>query len=142
MKNYYKLLNVDSKSELPEIKKAFRTEIALYHPDKNPSESAKLRFDELVEAFDILSNPEKRKAYDYMLEASMLSKPIVIEEQKQYKEWQRESKKSSKKYKTTALEELLLLDIFLDAGFSGLFNSTDNLFDGVGEALGDLFDLF
>lgn len=135
MKNYYDILKIDSKSDLPAIKKAFRKEIALYHPDKNPNESAKAHFDDLVEAFDILSDAEKRKAYDAMLKASLSNKPIVIEQEEHYKKWQQESKKTSKKYKTTTLEELLLLDIFLDVGFSGIF-------DDFGDAIGDIFDLF
>ncbi|WP_353779411.1 DnaJ domain-containing protein [Winogradskyella sp. 3972H.M.0a.05] len=141
IKDYYSIFNIDQNSDLNAIKKAFRREIAIYHPDNNPNEEAKDRFNDLVEGFNVLSDPKKRSAYDEMLRASMTNKPMVIEQQEQYEEWQEESKTSSKKYRTTALEELLLLDIFLDVSIPGMFGAGD-LFDDVGDAIGDLFDLF
>ena len=42
--NYYDILNVEKSADLDTIKKAFRNEIALYHPDKNKSEGAKTAF--------------------------------------------------------------------------------------------------
>lgn len=140
MKNYYTILKINGEADLAAIKKAFRREIALYHPDKNPNESAKQHFDDLVEGFNILSDSEKRKVYDAMLKASYTNKPIVVSEKQQYEEWKEESKKTSRKYRSTTLEDLLLLDIFLDVGFSGLL--TEDLFDGVGDLFGDVFDLF
>ena len=142
IKNYYSIFSIDPKSDLATIKKAFRKEIAIYHPDTNNSEGAKERFNDLVEGFNVLSDPEKRKSYDSMLEVSKYNKPVLVEEQQEYEEWQEESKKSSKKYRSTALEELLLLDIFLDVGFDSMIFGADNLVDGIGDALGDIFDLF
>jgi len=141
MKNYYNIFDISPQSELPEIKKAFRKEIAIYHPENNTTDFAKERFNDLVEGFNILLDPEKREAYDQMLKASQQNKPLVIEQQEQYEEWQEESRKSSKRYSTTTLEELLLLDIFLDASFGGVFG-VDDLFDDVGDIFGDIFDLF
>ena len=142
--NYYTILKIDRLADLDTIKKAFRREIALYHPDKNKSEGAKAHFNLLVEGFDILSNPEKRKAYDDMLERSTTNKLILIEQKKQeqYTEWKKEAKKKSDTYWLTDLSDLLLLDLFLDVGLSSLFSGTDNLIDGLGESLGDIFDIF
>ena len=142
LQNYYRLLNIDTSADLDTIKKAFRTEIALYHPDNNKSEGAKLRFELLVEAFEILSNPKKRNAYDAMLKASNTNKPVVIEpkSEAQYQEWKKESRKKSDNYWETSLTELLLLDVFLDAGLGGLFSG--DLLDGMEDTLGDLFDIF
>ena len=81
--NYYNILKVEKSADLDTIKKAFRNEIALYHPDKNKSEGAKAHFNLLVEGFDILSHPEKRKAYDAMLESSSSTVPVIIESKKQ-----------------------------------------------------------
>ena len=138
--NYYTLLNIDPSADLNTIKKAFRKEIAIYHPDNNSSPDAKDKFDQLVEAFDILSNEDKRQEYDKMLAFEKSNKPMVIEQKQQYEDWQKEAKKKSKSYEGIGLEELLLLDIsvlngdFLDMIFSG----TDDLLDGIG----DIFDLF
>lgn len=142
--NYYELLKIETSADLNTIKKAFRREIALYHPDKNKSEGAKVHFNVLVEGFDILSNPEKRKAYDAMLGFSVTNKPVIIEQKKQeqYREWKKEAKKKSDTYWLTDLSDLLLLDLFLDVGLSSLFSGSDDLIDGIGNSLGDLFDIF
>lgn len=142
--NYYQLLNIDKSADLDAIKKAFRTEIALYHPNNNKSEGARVRFDMLVEGFDILSNPKKRDAYDQMLGFSETNKPVLIEPkaEEQYKEWKKEAKKKSDTYWLRDLSDLLLLDLFLDAGLSGLFSGTEDLLDGLGDSLGDIFDIF
>lgn len=142
--NYYTLLKVEASADLNTIKKAFRREIALYHPDKNKSEGAKAHFDMLVEGFDILSNTEKRKAYDEMLQTSAAHKPIVIEQKKQeqYTEWKKEAKKKSDSYWLSDLSDLLLLDLFLDVSLSSLISETDHLIDGLGDSLGDIFDIF
>ena len=145
LQNYYRLLNIELSADLNTIKKAFRTEIALYHPDNNKSEGARVRFDMLVEAFDILSHPKKRAAYDAMLGNSKTNKPSIIKPkaEEQYQEWQKEAQKKSKNYWDTSLTELLVLDIFLDAGLSGLFS--DDLLDSIGDSFGDiggLFDIF
>ena len=138
--NYYTLLNIDQSADLETIKKAFRKEIALYHPDNNSSPEARERFELLVEGFDILSNEEKRRNYDALLKHEATNKPIVIEQKQQYEEWQKEAKKKSKSYEGIGLEELLLLDIFVLNGdfLDGLLSGADGIFDG----LGDIFDIF
>lgn len=138
--NYYTLLKIKESADLYDIKKAFRKEIAIYHPDNNKSPNAKAQFNLLVEAFDILSNTEKRKAYDELLKSQTTNKPVVIEKKEKYKEWQEESKKKSKEYYDFGLEELLLVDLFILNGdvLDGLFSGLEDLTDG----LGDVFDLF
>ncbi len=137
--NYYKLLNVDPKADLDTIKKAFRTEIAKYHPDKDSSAEAAERFNQLVEAFDILSDKEKRRTYDKMLNTETGLVTMPQQKEKEYKEWKKEAKKKSKTYRDTTLEDLLLLDIFLGGDIlGGIFSGADDLLDGIG----DVFDLF
>ena len=64
-RDYYEILGIDRKSEGDEIKKAYRKLAVKYHPDKNPGDKAsEERFKELGEAYDVLSDPQKRAAYD------------------------------------------------------------------------------
>jgi molecular chaperone DnaJ len=61
----YTVLGVDKKATAAEIKKAYRKLARQYHPDRNPEdEKAEERFKEISEANDVLSDPEKRAAFD------------------------------------------------------------------------------
>ncbi len=65
MKDYYKILGVRSTAHDADIKRAFRQLAIRYHPDKNPDPSAELLFKEINEAYEILSDPQKRAGYDW-----------------------------------------------------------------------------
>ena len=63
--DYYKALGVDKKASAAEIKKAYRKLARRYHPDQNQGDKgAEARFKEISQAYDVLSDPEKRKQYD------------------------------------------------------------------------------
>lgn len=63
--DYYKVLGVDKTATQEAIKKAYKKLARKYHPDLNPDdETAKLKFQEINEANEVLSDPEKRKKYD------------------------------------------------------------------------------
>jgi len=64
-KDYYETLNLSKNASESEIKKAYRKLAIKYHPDKNPGNSAaEQSFKEAAEAYEILSNPQKRQQYD------------------------------------------------------------------------------
>jgi len=63
--DYYKILGIDNKATPKEIKSAYRKLARKYHPDLNPNDKdAKRKFQEINEANEVLSDPEKRKKYD------------------------------------------------------------------------------
>src|SRR3989338_1567938 len=61
-KDYYAILGVDKNASAEDIKKAFRKAAHKYHPDKSGGDETK--FKEANEAYQVLSNAEKRKQYD------------------------------------------------------------------------------
>jgi len=63
-RDYYDILGVSRNASLEEIKKAYRKLALEWHPDRNKSPEAEERFKEINEAYEVLSNPEKRAAYD------------------------------------------------------------------------------
>ena len=66
LKDYYKTLAIPATASLQQVKKSFRQLALQYHPDKNPDNAyAEAQFKEIQEAYEILSDPEKREEYNY-----------------------------------------------------------------------------
>src|SRR5271155_2052126 len=64
-RDYYEILEVTRETEADGIKKSYRRLAIKYHPDKNPGDkAAEEKFKELSEAYEALSDPQKRAAYD------------------------------------------------------------------------------
>ncbi len=71
-RDYYEVLGVAKNANADEIKKAYRKAAIKYHPDKNPGDKeAEEKFKEAAEAYDVLSNDEKRARYDKFGHAGM-----------------------------------------------------------------------
>lgn len=64
-RDYYEVLGVGKNASADELKKAYRKMAMKYHPDKNPGDKeAEEKFKEAAEAYDVLSNPDKKAKYD------------------------------------------------------------------------------
>ncbi|KAI8774131.1 dnaJ subfamily B member 1 [Biomphalaria glabrata] len=63
-KDYYKILGIAKGASDDEIKKAYRKMALKYHPDKNKSPGAEEKFKEIAEAYDVLSDPQKKEIFD------------------------------------------------------------------------------
>ena len=77
MKDHYEILGVPRGASPDEIAKAYRAQVARYHPDRHADnelkELARERLERLREAFDTLKDPEQRRAYDAWLDAGRRS---------------------------------------------------------------------
>lgn len=76
MKDHYAALGVSSAATLAEIKTAFRRQAALHHPDRSAAEGAAARFRAVQEAYDVLSDDDKRAAYDDNRRRNLLDNPL------------------------------------------------------------------
>lgn len=71
-RDYYEVLGVSRNASADEIKKAYRKAAIQFHPDKNPGDkNAEEKFKEAAEAYDVLSNPDKKARYDQFGHAGM-----------------------------------------------------------------------
>ena len=126
-KDYYKILGVERSVSPEDIKKAFRKLALKYHPDRNPgNKEAEEKFKELNEAYEVLSDPQKRTRYDQL--------------GKSYNSWQQAGGTGSFKWDDWfsqaprgggAQVEYGNLDDILGGGFSDFFTE---IFGGMGGA--------
>jgi curved DNA-binding protein len=106
--DYYKLLGIDKTATPKDVKSAFRKLARKYHPDLNPNDKdAKRKFQQINEANEVLSDPEKRKKYDQYGKDWQHSEQF--ENQRQYQ--QQPSESSGRRY-TSAQQEGDFSDFF------------------------------
>ena len=76
MNDHYAALGLNSAATLADIKKAFRQQASLHHPDRNAAADAAARFRAVQEAYEVLSDEAKRQAYDDNRRRNLLDSPI------------------------------------------------------------------
>ena len=78
MQDSYEILGISPTATADAIKAAYRKKAAQYHPDKNPSADAPVRFREIQEAYEVLSDPARRKAYDEYRQRNLIEDPLAV----------------------------------------------------------------
>ena len=76
MNDHYAALGLPPSASLADIKKAFRQQASLHHPDKNTTPEAPARFRAVQTAYEVLSDEGKRQAYDDNRRRNLLDSPI------------------------------------------------------------------
>lgn len=122
-KDYYKILGVERKANADEIKKAYRKLAMKYHPDRNPGDKqAEERFKEFNEAYQVLSDEQKRARYDQLGSS--------------YSDWQRRGAPGNFNWgdwtaqqQGQSASQVNINDLFGDGTFSDFFRS---IFGGMG----------
>ncbi|QJC55332.1 Chaperone protein DnaJ [Polaromonas vacuolata] len=75
MSDHYTTLGLNSSATLADVKKAFRQQASLWHPDKNAAPEAAARFRALQQAYEVLTDNDQRQAYDENRRRNLLDDP-------------------------------------------------------------------
>lgn len=143
IKDYYRILEIEPESDIEVIKRAFRRQASKYHPDVNHRPDASEKFEAVVEAFDVLSNEQRRRQFDEIRGRETGLELVYPEEEIVFEEWETKSKERAKKYGGIDLADLLMLEFIAETGVvDGLLDSAGDIIDSAGDALDGLFDLF
>ena len=78
VQDHYARLGVASSATIEVIKAAYRKKAGQFHPDKNPSPDAAVRFREVQEAYEVLADPERRKIFDDYRQRSLIEDPLPV----------------------------------------------------------------
>lgn len=78
MKDYYRILGLAPNASLAEVKTAYRRQASLAHPDKNPGKDMHGVFQEIQEAYDVLSDSVRRQAYDDNRRRGLIDNPQEV----------------------------------------------------------------
>jgi DnaJ-class molecular chaperone len=76
LEDHYAVLGISANATLAEIKTTYRKLASQFHPDKNASAEAPARFRKVQEAYEVLSDADKRKTFDENRRRSLLDSPI------------------------------------------------------------------
>jgi molecular chaperone DnaJ len=93
-RDYYKILGVERTASQDDVRKAYRKLARKFHPDINPgNKEAEEKFKDVSVAYEVLSDPEKRKLYDEFGEAGLAS-GFDAEKARSYQQWRQQSSRT------------------------------------------------
>jgi len=119
MSNHYEVLGVDSDADQTEITKAYRKLAREWHPDKNKSKEAPKKFSDIREAYDVLSNPDKRAEYDQQKEAEEHGVPEeFLKAQAMFAQFQKQFTPKRR----TVFDLMEVLELSLEECFTGVMD--------------------
>ena len=76
MTDHYTTLGLNSAATLADVKRAFRQKASFWHPDKNAAPDAAARFRAVQQAYEVLSDADRRQAYDDNRRRNLLDSPV------------------------------------------------------------------
>lgn len=121
--DFYEVLGVGRDATAQEIQRAYRKLARTYHPDVNKDPAAERRFQEIPEAYEVLSDPETRRRYD-VLGADFRQVPPDVDPET----WVRARARSGAQPRRTAAGDE---DVWVSSGFSGVDFDIDDLLGGM-----------
>jgi curved DNA-binding protein CbpA len=108
LKSYYDILGVHSQATAQEIRKAFRIKAKELHPDVNPSDSARIQFIEVQQAYEFLTDEAQRRNYDALNNEARISREELEKRERIYKLWVEHQQRQATR--RTAMEAYHLSD--------------------------------
>ena len=132
-RDYYKLLNVNKTASQDEIKKAYRKLARAYHPDVNPDDpNAEEKFKDINEAYQVLSDAEKREKYDrFGSQWKQYQQTGGSAEDFDWSQWAAQGQRGGSQYRTVTQEEL---EQMFGGGLGGFSDFFETLFGGAAGA--------
>ena len=132
-KDYYRTLGVDKTAKQDEIKKAYRKLARQYHPDVNPDDpNAEEKFKEINEAYQVLSDEDKRQKYDrFGSQWQQYQQRGGRSEDFDWSQWTTQRQPGGSQYRTVSQEEF---EQMFGGGLGGFSDFFETLFGGMGGA--------
>lgn len=130
-KDYYQTLGVSKSANQDDIKKAYRKLAREYHPDVNPDDpNAEEKFKDINEAYQVLSDDEKRQKYDrFGSQWKQYQQRGGRAEDFDWSQWAAQGQPGGTSYRTVSQEEL---EQMFGGGFGGFSDFFETLFGGMG----------
>lgn len=132
-RDYYEILGVDKTAAQDKIKKAYRNLARKYHPDVNPDDpNAEEKFKDINEAYQVLSDEEKRKKYDqFGSQYKQYQQTGGRAEDFDWSQWASQGQRGGSQYRTVSQEEL---NQMFGGGLGGFSDFFETLFGGMAGA--------
>lgn len=87
VKDYYRILGLQEGAGEEEVRSAFRSLVKQFHPDVNAEPGTHERFIEIQEAYEVLTDPERKAAFDLRRQARKISRDELERRERVYREW-------------------------------------------------------